>query len=156
MNSMKLLTCAALAITICTAANGVAIIDVTMDTGRELGGKNQNGGIFKPGSPYTEMIHMSRFTGKQNPKRDQLIAATFHVWVVSLDGKSKRKAGRGDDPNWSPNGFVTRSFPDPKKGGANVMIESKIKRKKGGKNGWRELPIVPSKTTRYGRFTWKP
>ena len=95
-----------------------------------------------------EMIHMSRFTGKRNPKRDQLIAASFHVWVVGSDGKNKRKAGRGDDPNWSPDGFVTRSFPDPKKGGANVMIE--------GKNDWRELPIVPAKTTRYGRFTWKP
>ena len=95
-----------------------------------------------------EMIHMSRFTGKRNPKRDQLIAATFHVWVVGSDGKSKRKAGRGDDPNWSPDGFVTRSFPDPKKGGVNVMIE--------GKNVWRELSIVPMRTTRYGRFTWEP
>lgn len=95
-----------------------------------------------------EMIHMSRFTGKHNPQRDRLIAATFHVYVVGIDGKSKRKAGRGDDPNWSPDGFVTRSFPDPKKGGANVMIE--------GKTDWRELPILPARTTRYGRFTWKP
>lgn len=95
-----------------------------------------------------EMTHMSRFTGKHNPKRDQLIAGTFHVWVVGSDGKAKRKAGRGDDPNWSPDGFVTRSFPDPKRGGANVMIE--------GKNNWRELLILPTGTTRYGRFTWKP
>ena len=95
-----------------------------------------------------EMIHMSRFTGKQNPQRDQLIAATFHVWVVGSDGKGKRKAGPGDDPNWSPDGFVTRSFPDPKKGGANIMIE--------GANNWRELPILPKGTNRYGRFTWKP
>ena len=95
-----------------------------------------------------EMIHMSRFTGIRNPKRDQLIAATFHVWVVGCDGKNKRKAGRGDDPNWSPDGFVTRSFPDPKKGGVSVMIE--------GRNDWRELPIIPARTARYGRFTWKP
>ena len=95
-----------------------------------------------------EMTHMSRFTGKHDPKRDQLIAATFHVWVVGSDGKGKRKAGRGDDPNWSPDGHVTRSFPDPKKDGANIMID--------GKNGWLELPILPSGTTRYGRFTWKP
>ena len=95
-----------------------------------------------------EMIHMSRFTEKQDPKRDQLIAATFHVWVVGSDGQGKRKAGRGDDPNWSPDGFVTRSFPDPKRGGANVMIE--------GKSDWRELSILPAGTTRYGRFTWKP
>ena len=95
-----------------------------------------------------EMTHMGRFTGKQDPKRDQLIAATFHVWVVGSDGKGKQKAGRGDDPNWSPDGFVTRSFPDPKKGGANVMIE--------GKNDWRELPILPTRSVRYGRFTWKP
>ncbi len=95
-----------------------------------------------------EMIHMSRFTGKRNPERDQLIAATFHVCVVGSDGKNKRRAGRGDDPNWSPDGFVTRSFPDPKKGGANVMFEDK--------GDWRELPIVPPRTTRYGRFTWKP
>jgi len=95
-----------------------------------------------------EMIHMSRFTGKQNPKRDQQIAATFHVWVVGSDGQGKRKASRGDDPNWSPNGFVTRSFPNPRNGNPNVMIESK--------NGWRELPIFPAGTARYGRFTWKP
>ena len=95
-----------------------------------------------------EMIHMSHFTGKDDPERDRLIAATFQVWVVGIDGKGKRKAGRGDDPNWSPDGSVTRSFPDPRKGGASVMIE--------GKNGWRELPILPAGTTRYGRFTWKP
>lgn len=95
-----------------------------------------------------EMTHMSRFTGRQDPKRDQLIAATFHVWVVGSDGNGKRKAGRGDDPNWSPDGFVTRSFPDPKRGGANVMIE--------GTSDWRELPILPKGTTRYGRFTWRP
>lgn len=95
-----------------------------------------------------EMIHMSRFTGKPNPKRDQRIASTFHVWVVGNDGEGKRKAGPGDDPNWSPDGFVTRSFPDPKKGGPNVMIE--------GKDDWRELPILPAETSRYGRFTWKP
>lgn len=95
-----------------------------------------------------EMIHMSRFTGKHNPKKDQQIAATFHVWVVGSDGTGKRKAGRGDDPNWSPDGVVTRSFPDPKKGGPNVMIESV--------HGWRELPILPAGATRYGRFTWKP
>lgn len=95
-----------------------------------------------------EMIHMSRFTGKQDPQRDQIIASTFHVWVVGNDGQNKRKAGRGDDPNWSPDGLVTRSFPDPKKGGANIMIKNS--------NGWRELPIVPSGSTRYGRFTWKP
>ncbi len=95
-----------------------------------------------------EMTHMSRFTGKQDPKRDQLIAATFHVWVVGSDGKGKRKAGRGDDPNWSPDGFVTRSFPDPKRGGASVMIEDN--------NNWRELLILPSGAVRYGRFTWKP
>lgn len=95
-----------------------------------------------------EMTHMSRFTGKQDPKRDQLIAETFHVWVVGSNGKGKRKAGRGDDPNWSPDGFVTRSFPDPKRGGANVMIE--------GTNNWRELLILPKGTGRYGRFTWKP
>ncbi|MCR9201137.1 MAG: LpqB family beta-propeller domain-containing protein [Planctomycetaceae bacterium] len=95
-----------------------------------------------------EMTHMSRFTGRHDPQRDQQIAATFHVWVVGRDGKGKRKAGRGDDPNWSPDGFVTRSFPDPRRGGVNIMMED---------NGpWRELPIVPAGTTRYGRFTWKP
>ncbi|MDG2015088.1 MAG: hypothetical protein P8J33_16400 [Pirellulaceae bacterium] len=94
-----------------------------------------------------EMTHMSRFTGNRNPKRDQLIAATFHVWVVGRDGTGKWKAGRGDDPNWSPDGFVTRSFPDVDKGGANVVIENR--------GEWRHLPILPEGTTRYGRFTWK-
>ena len=95
-----------------------------------------------------EMIHMSRFTGIQDPDRDRLIAQTFHVWIVGRDGKGKRKAGPGDDPNWSPDGFVTRSFPDPKKGGANIMIDDS--------EGWSELPVLPKGAVRYGRFTWKP
>jgi hypothetical protein len=37
---------------------------------------------------------------------------------------NKHKAGHGDDPIWSPDGFLTRSFPDPAKGGANVMIQT--------------------------------
>ena len=68
--------------------------------------------------------------------------------MVGLDGKKKRVAGRGDDHNWSPDGFLTRSFPDPRKGGANIMID--------GKDGWQELPILPARTLRYGRFTWQP
>jgi hypothetical protein len=24
------------------------------------------------------------------------------------------------------------------------------------KEGWKELPILPPRTSRYGRFTWKP
>ncbi|MFZ2957812.1 MAG: LpqB family beta-propeller domain-containing protein [Candidatus Ozemobacteraceae bacterium] len=95
-----------------------------------------------------EMDYMSQFTGKSDPQRDELIAGTWNVWIVGSDGKNKRKAGHGDDPTWSPDGFVTRSFPDPTKGGPNVMIETK--------DGWKELPIVPAKTPRYGRFTWKP
>jgi Tol biopolymer transport system component len=95
-----------------------------------------------------EMDHLSKFTGKADPQKDAHIEGTWNVWVVSSDGKKKRKAGRGDDPTWSPNGFVTRSFPDPTKGGVNIMIETK--------EGWKELPIVPKNTARYGRFTWKP
>ncbi len=95
-----------------------------------------------------EMIHMSRFTGKQDRERDKLITETWHVWVVGSDGKNKRKAGRGDDPTWSPDGFVTRAFPDPRKGGPKIMVETK--------SGWEELPIVPPKTPRYGRFAWIP
>ncbi len=95
-----------------------------------------------------EMDHLSKFTGKADSQRDALIGGTWNVWIVGSDGQNKRKAGRGDDPNWSPDGFVTRSFPDPTKGGANVMVERK--------DGWKELPIVPAKTLRYGRFTWKP
>jgi len=94
-----------------------------------------------------EMIHMSKFTGRRDPKRDKLISETWNVWVVGRDGKNKRKAGRGDDPTWSPDGFVTRSFPDPQKGGPKIMIE--------GKSEWKELPILPART-RYGRFAWKP
>ncbi len=94
-----------------------------------------------------EMIHMSKFTGIPNPERDRLISATFHVWVVGSDGKNRRKVGRGDDPTWSPDGFVTRAFPDPKRGGPKIMIETKF--------GEKELPIVPRKTN-WGRFTWLP
>ncbi|MDA8806298.1 hypothetical protein N9N55_03635 [Opitutales bacterium] len=92
-----------------------------------------------------EMIHMSPFTGIKNPKRDQQISATFSVWVVSSDGKKRRKVGRGDDPTWSPDGFVTRAFPDREHGGPKIMIETKL--------GEKELPIVPRKRN-WGRFTW--
>lgn len=94
-----------------------------------------------------EMIHMSKFTGIQNPERDRMISSTFHVWVVSSDGKNRQKVGRGDDPTWSPDGFVTRAFPDPKRGGPKVMMRTQ--------SGEKELPIVPPKKN-WGRFTWLP
>jgi len=94
-----------------------------------------------------EMIHMSPFTGVHNPERDQQISATFHVWVVSSDGKERRKVGRGDDPTWSPDGFVTRAFPDPKRGGPKVMVETG--------SGEKALPIVPRQRN-WGRFAWMP
>jgi len=94
-----------------------------------------------------EMTHMSKFTGKEDRERDRLISATWNVWVVGRDGKNKRKAGRGDDPTWSPDGFVTRAFPDPQKGGPKITVETN--------RGWEDLPIVPAKT-RYGRFAWVP
>ena len=94
-----------------------------------------------------EMIHMSKFTGTHNPKRDQMISSTFHVWVVSNDGKSRRKFGKGDDPTWSPDGFVTRAFPDPKRGGPKIIVDTG--------SGDKELPIVPRKRN-WGRFTWLP
>lgn len=94
-----------------------------------------------------EMIHMSKFTGIPNPERDRLISATFHVWVVSSHGKGRRRVGRGDDPTWSPDGFVTRAFPDPQRGGPKIMIACE--------SGERELPIVPPRAN-WGRFTWIP
>jgi Tol biopolymer transport system component len=94
-----------------------------------------------------EMVHLSKFTGARNPERDRMISATFHVWVVGSDGKNRRKVGRGDDPTWSPDGFVTRAFPDRDRGGPKIMIETK--------SGEKELPIVPRKKN-WGRFTWKP
>jgi len=94
-----------------------------------------------------EMVHMSKFTGIPNPKRDQMIAGTFHVWVVGSDGKNRRKVGPGDDPTWSPDGFVTRAFPDPRRGGPLVMVESAT--------GDKPLPIVPPRRN-WGRFTWVP
>jgi Tol biopolymer transport system component len=94
-----------------------------------------------------EMIHMSPYTGVKNPNRDRQISATFNVWVVSIDGKQRRKVGRGDNPTWSPDGFVTRAFPDPERGGPKVMIETE--------SGEKELPIVPRKKN-WGQFTWLP
>ncbi len=49
-----------------------------------------------------EMSHLSLFTGKADPQRDMLIAGTSKVWIVDRDGTERFKAGRGDDPNWSP------------------------------------------------------
>ena len=94
-----------------------------------------------------EMVHLSKFTGVADPERDRMISATFHVWVVGSDGKNRRKVGRGDDPTWSPDGFVTRAFPDRDRGGPKIMIETK--------SGEKELPIVPREKN-WGRFTWKP
>ncbi|GAB5406430.1 MAG: hypothetical protein Aurels2KO_46610 [Aureliella sp.] len=94
-----------------------------------------------------EMTHMSPFTGVKNPERDRLISETFHVWVVSSDGLHRRKIGRGDDPTWSPDGFVTRAFPDPQKGGPRIMIETGP--------GEKDLPVVPA-SRNWGRFTWVP
>ncbi len=94
-----------------------------------------------------EMVHMSKFTGVPNRERDRMISATFHVWVVGSDGKNRRKAGRGDDPTWSPDGFVTRAFPDPQRGGPKIMIETE--------SGEEELPIVP-RNRNWGRFAWLP
>jgi len=95
-----------------------------------------------------EMNHLSRFTGIEDAGRDALITGSWNVWVVGRDGKGKRKCGRGDDPTWSPDGSVTRAFPDPEKGGPKIIIERKA--------GAVELPVLPDKTRRYGRFTWKP
>ena len=94
-----------------------------------------------------EMIHMSKFKGVHNPQRDRMISSTFHVWVVGSDGKNRRKFGRGDDPTWSPDGYVTRAFPDPKRGGPKIMVDTE--------SGEKELPIVPHKKN-WGRFTWLP
>lgn len=94
-----------------------------------------------------EMIHVSKFTEKQDRARDRQITQTWNVWVVGRDGKNKRKVGRGDDPTWSPDGFVTRAFPDQERGGPKVVIETK--------SGDKELPIVPRKRN-WGRFTWLP
>ena len=76
-----------------------------------------------------------------------MIADTFHVWVVGSDGKKRRKVGRGDDPTWSPDGFVTEAFPDPGRRGPLVMVESAT--------GDKPLPIVPPGRN-WGRFTWVP
>ena len=76
-----------------------------------------------------EMTHMSKFTGVRNRQRDQMISRTFHVWVVVSDGRNRRKVGRGDDPTWSPNSFVTRAFPDPKRGSPIVIVETLIRGK---------------------------
>jgi hypothetical protein len=94
-----------------------------------------------------EMVHMGKFTGVENRERDQKIAATFHVWVARADGSNRRKSGRGDDPTWSPDGFVTRAFPDQKRGGPKIMVEMKDEPK--------ELPLVPPRR-HFGRFDWIP
>ncbi|MBG70734.1 MAG: hypothetical protein CMN06_11600 [Roseibacillus sp.] len=94
-----------------------------------------------------EMIHMSPYTGIKDPERDQKISKTFHVWVVSSKGGQRRKVGPGDDPTWSPDGFVTRAFPDPERGGPKVVIETV--------SGAKDLEIVPPRVN-WGRFAWIP
>ena len=94
-----------------------------------------------------EMTHMSKFTGKPNPKRDQMISETFQVWIAGSNGTQRQKIGKGDDPTWSPDGFATRAFPNPKRGCPQIMLETE--------SGSQELPIVPD-GKQWGRFTWVP
>lgn len=94
-----------------------------------------------------EMIHMSPFTGIEDREKDQKISQTFHVWVAGADGQERRKVGRGDDPTWSPDGFVTRAFPDPSRGGPLVMVETD--------SGEKALAIIPPRRN-WGRFAWIP
>ena len=94
-----------------------------------------------------EMTHMSQFTGIPNPRRDQMIASTFSVWVVGVNGEDRRRIGRGDDPTWSPDGFVTRAFPAPSRGGPVVIVQTL--------KGEKMLPIVPPRRN-WGRFSWMP
>ena len=83
------------------------------------------------------MIHMSNFTGIVNPMRDQQISKIFSILVVSINGRLRRKVGRGDDSTLSLDGFVARAFPDPQRGGPKIMIETEP--------GEKELPLVPHK-----------
>ena len=94
-----------------------------------------------------EMIHMSPYTGIKDPERDQKISKTFNVWVASSKGGKRRKVGPGDDPTWSPDGFVTRAFPDPERGGPKVVVETV--------SGSKDLEIVPPRVN-WGRFAWVP
>ena len=94
-----------------------------------------------------EMIHMSPYTGIKNPERDQKISKTFNVWVASSKGGKRRKVGPGDDPTWSPDGFVTRAFPDPERGGPKVVVETAT--------GSKDLQIVPPRVN-WRRFAWVP
>lgn len=95
-----------------------------------------------------EMNHLSKFTGIRSRERDELISGSWNVWIVGKDGKGKRRIGCGDDPTWSPDGHVTRAFPDRQKGGPKIMIERTSETV--------ELPVIPDKTAGYGRLTWKP
>lgn len=96
-----------------------------------------------------EMTYLSHFTGVPDPARDQLITDTWAVWVVNVRDGTKRRAGKGDDPAWSPDGRVARCFPDPSVGGARIMVED-------GHGGWEPLPILPRGTQTFGRFAWAP
>ena len=94
-----------------------------------------------------EMIHMSPYTGVKDPEKDRAISKTFSVWVAGSNGKTRRRIGAGDDPSWSPDGFVTRAFPDRERGGPKVMIETQ--------KGEKALEIVPRGRS-WGRFSWIP
>lgn len=98
-----------------------------------------------------EMIYLSQFTGITDPVRDQLITETWHVWIVDVATGERHEAGKGDDPIWSPDGRVSRAYPDPAKGGPTVQIQSAP-----GADTWQELPILPFGTKNWGRFSWAP
>ena len=92
-----------------------------------------------------EMIHMSHFTGIVNPMRDQQISETFSVWVVSSDGRQRRKVDAAMIQLGRPMGLLHAHFQIPK-GGPKIIIETE--------SGEKELPLVPHKDL--GRVHMEP
>ena len=93
------------------------------------------------------MYELSHFTGVPVPDRDALIVASWKVMVAAVDGADVRVVGHGDEPTWSPDGCVTRTYQRE----GNIVIEIETA------TGSEELPfIVGVGSMGWGLFTWKP
>lgn len=97
-----------------------------------------------------EMTYLSKFTGVPDPARDELIVATWAVWLVNMRDGTRRRVGKGDDPAWSPDGRVARCYPDPSVGGARIMVSNIHD------GSSQPLPILPHGTESFGRLAWAP
>jgi Tol biopolymer transport system component len=82
--------------------------------------------------------------------QDQAIESSWSVYVVKVADHTRTVAGHGDDPIWSPDGRLSRAFPDVTVGGLDVQIMVNPY----DVSSWTRLMINPNNTSNWGRYCW--